>query len=200
MTCKSSRAAARALVVFAALTTPFATLSHLAAEAASLGEASLRVLLSPHHAYLVLLNAAAAVALALALDLRASTSERRRRIALLVAALPGRGHGAVFFVCAVGTQLLFFVTTQLAEGDPIARGDVILGFLAAVLTSIVGAIVIATCKLRILRAFARLFCRLDPRNTAIPAVIDAAPAVVSLSQRLLSIPSVCNRPPPLSAI
>lgn len=188
------------MALLAALTTPFATLAHLAAEAASLGGSSPRVLLSPHHAYLAALNVAAAIALPVALGLFSRSAERRRRIALFVASLPGRGRGPAFAAATLSLQLGFFATTQLLEGDPIAAGHLALGLLAALFASLAGTLIIARAKLRILRALVALTQWLDASITLTPAILAPFEPVVAFAQLLLSLPGVSSRPPPLFAI
>ncbi|MGH7684898.1 MAG: hypothetical protein ACREMT_11175, partial [Vulcanimicrobiaceae bacterium] len=130
--------------------------------------------------------------------IREGSAERRRRIALLVSALPGRGRGLRFLGSATLAQLVFFAVTELAEGDPMSHGRALLGVLAAILASVVGALVVAACKMRILRILASI-------NDRLPAPVESRPVpfsripVTALAQRLFLSLSVANRPPPLSA-
>lgn len=199
MICKSSRAFPWGIALLAALTTPFATACHLAAEAASLGGACVRILLSPHHAYLAALNLAAILILAVGLGLSAPPGERRRRIALFVTSLPGRGRGVAFVVWVVATQLCFFAATQLVEGDPVAAGHLLFGLLAALLSAVAGALLIASCQLRILRIVAGLYQRPGADAASVPAFVDDRAPVPPISSRLFAVPGVSNRPPPLFA-
>jgi hypothetical protein len=198
MTCKSDRAGLGAPALLAALLTPFATLAHLASEAASLGAKSPQVLFSTGHAYLAVLNAVAILVLACALGALERPAERRRRIALFVTALPGRGRGSRFLAAAALSQLIFFALTQLVEGDPMAKGHVIFGLVAATVVSIIGALIVAACKVRILRVLGNLLSHIsrdvEPRRAPV-----ALPPVAALAQRLFLCLNVANRPPPLSA-
>lgn len=200
MICKLLRGRAGALILFAALTTPFATLAHFGAEAASLGARAGEVLLSVHHLYLVVLNLLALAALVCALGLGAPHAERRRRVATLVAALPGRGRGPEFFAAAVVLQLAFFGLTQLVEGDPVAAGHLALGLSAALVASCIGAVIIAACKVRILRVIAALPQWIAAQRVESGRPLPRRPRIVALSQRPFASLSVSNRPPPLSAI
>jgi len=199
MVCKSWRNRAAALAVFAALTTPFGTFAHLASEAASLGEASLRILVSPDHAYLWALNCVAVFALMRAVGGAAGDAELRRRVALAISQLPGRGRGRAFFVTAVLWQLAFFAVTQAVEGDPIAAGHVVLGLIAAVLASLLGAIFVGRWKFRILHAIAALEEVLSPRPRSLVIRRNPRQTDVHFIQCFAS-PSIFSRPPPLRAI
>jgi hypothetical protein len=137
-----TRRLGRALLAFgrlAVLTIPLGTATHLFSEAAGLGDASPGVLLSPHHWYLAALAFLALAIIGAVAGYEPDGRRRRERIARVVASLPDRGTGPRFIAASVALQLAFFAATQLAEGAPVAGGNLGLALAGALLASVAGA-------------------------------------------------------------
>jgi hypothetical protein len=134
----------KALSLYAAATVPFGILVHLSAEAAALQRGFLELVCSPLHAYLGVL---ALASLGLVGFLIAGKDVRRRG-ALLAKALPFHGHGTAFILLTAALQFGFAISTELAEGDPLAAGSLITAFVAGLVASVLGALVLHAVRSR----------------------------------------------------
>ncbi len=108
-------------LVLLALVVPCGIAVHLLAEYVGLGDADEALAFSARHAYLALLACASLAGFLVAVRAGAPARERRRRVALLVAALPARGRGPRFFAAMFVAQIAFFYLTQFGEGCPPVR-------------------------------------------------------------------------------
>jgi len=185
------------LAAYPALTLAFAILAHVLAEAAGSRD-GLHTLLSPVHLGLAV---AAVVALgwaALAFGLHRPPAERRRRLALLAAAVDGR-CGALRIASDLLLQATVAGGTLAIEGisfDPARLAPAILGAVAAL---VFGALVLRAARAgapRIAAFFAAhlRIARLRPLATDWLTMPAAVPA--RARHYALFIP---NRPPPRSS-
>jgi hypothetical protein len=146
-------AGARAIVLYLTLSVPFGIAVHLGAEFAGLGRDAEDLAFSPLHGYLAIIAVLALFGFLLMGGFFASAAERRRRVGLLAGALPFHGRGPGFFAFSAGVQFAFFAVTQLGEGCPVCKGDLLVGVLAAVIASMVGAFALTELRRQIVRAF-----------------------------------------------
>jgi hypothetical protein len=122
--------AARAALLFFALTTPLGIAAHLISELAGLGwHDDADVFLSARHGYLAALAAASIVGLLLALR-NVPRRERRAYVGALVERLP----------------FAYFAVSQMGEGCPLCGGDVVVGVFAAAVAAGIGALAVALGK------------------------------------------------------
>ena len=186
-----------ALLMYLALSVPFGIAVHLGSEFASLGRDADDLAFSPLHAYLAILAIAALAVFLIAGGFFASASERRRRIGLMSRALPFRGTGARFLVFSAALQFGFFALTQLGEGCPFCKGDIVVGIVAAIVASFAGAFALVRLRRHIERAIVALHVFLSrvgaaPRRYRVPR----HEARVAPSMCLTFAPILGNRPPP----
>jgi hypothetical protein len=195
-----SRYAVAASLAFFAFADVFGTVVHLLSElsALGLGAAGTRAF-AERHAYLAAL-AAVAVACLLAAVRLLPRGAGRVRVAALVRALPFEGRGTGFAATAFAAQFGFCALTQLAEGDPLSRGDLVAGIAAGIVAALFGALVVTACKRRILEAALALVWatpRTAPGRGAVNGTAayrgPAAPATRRTPY------SFRYRPPPLAA-
>ncbi|HEY8322611.1 MAG TPA: hypothetical protein VIG46_12545 [Candidatus Baltobacteraceae bacterium] len=185
-----------ALGLYLALIIPFGIGVHLASEFAGLGRAAMAVAISPLHAYLGLLAVLSAVALTW-FGYRAG--DLRRRLPLLIRALPFEGRGAGFFAFGAACQFGFFLVTQFGEGDPLRGGDLLVGILVAVLGSLLGSLVLT---LGGMRAMAWSASCTHARRDDVRRSVPAAPLRGALlaSPYFAFVPVRGNRPPPYQTV
>jgi hypothetical protein len=143
---------ARAILLYLALSVPFGIAVHLGAEFAGLGRDAEDIAFSPLHAYLAIIAVLALLGFLIMGGFFASAGERRRRLGLLAGALPFHGRGPGFFAFSAGLQFAFFAVTQIGEGCPVCKGDLMVGVLAAIVASIVGAFALIQLRHQIVRA------------------------------------------------
>jgi hypothetical protein len=194
-----TRRLGRALLAFgrlAVLTIPLGTATHLFSEAAGLGDASPGVLLSPHHWYLAALAFLALAIIGAVAGYEPDGRRRRERIARVVASLPDRGTGPRFIAASVALQLAFFAATQLAEGAPVAGGNLGLALAGALLASVAGAFAVHLFNARALRALAAAVEWIAPQRTHVPLPARTAAPLVLHAQRRILTRDILNRPPP----
>ena len=186
----------RACLLYLSLSVPFGIAVHLGSEFAGLGRDADDLAFSPLHAYLGLLAVAALAVFAITGGFLTSAAERRRRILRMTVALPFRGRGVGFFVFSAALQFAFFLITQLGEGCPLCRGDFLVGVVAAVVASIIGAFALIAFSKSIVRAIAAFGIARGRR----PGLLDTTPArfiaFVPISVYATFAPTLGNRPPP----
>jgi hypothetical protein len=157
------RSACLAFLSFAAL---FGTAVHLLSELSDLGwNAAGTPAFWQRHEYLAGFVAAAVACLLIAARML-PRSASRETIATLVRALPFEGRGSRFAATAFASQIGFCALTQLAEGAPLSRGDLLAGMLAGVVAALFGALIVTCCKRRILElALALVWATLSAAGT-----------------------------------
>lgn len=192
-----SVAASLAFLAFAAL---FGTAVHLVSEASDLGwSVTATAAFWQRHEYLAAFVAAAIACLLVAARML-PPGERRTRIASLVRALPYAGRGFGFAATAFAAQFGFCALTQLGEGDPLSRGDVVTGVVAGVFAAACGALIVHVCKRRILELALALVWAVLPagfgRGILNGIATDRGPAALALRRTPFSFR---YRPPPLAA-
>jgi hypothetical protein len=188
----------RTLAGAASAVVPFAIGVHLFAEALALGPGAV---FAPdfwlRHAYLLVPLALALWSFGGTVGLGARHAETIRRCALVRARLRAAGAASTIVAFTVA-NLVFFVVTQLLEDVPIASASIGTGVAAAVLGSLVSALVIffwgrslvaATLAAAVARP--RQPGRLVFACRRIVVLVRGASAVFSLF--------VPNRPPPVSS-
>jgi hypothetical protein len=188
-----------ALLLYLALSVPFGIAVHLGAEFASLGRDADDLAFSPLHAYLAVLAVAALVTFFIAGGFFASASERRRRIGLMSSALPFGGRGPGFFFFSAGLQFAFFALSQLGEGCPFCKGDILVGIAAAIVASFAGSFALMRLRRHIVRAIAAIHVFLS-RNGA-PRAADRLPRYATCAVRSVYATFAAvfgNRPPPIT--
>jgi hypothetical protein len=137
-------------LAFLALTAAFGSVVHLLSELWGLGWSAAGTLAFwQRHEYLAGFVAAAIACLLLAAGML-PRGERRVRVALLVRALPFKGRGTGFAATAFSAQFVFCALTQLGEGNPLSRGDLLTGIVAGIVAALCGALIVTFCKRRIL--------------------------------------------------
>ena len=156
----------RALCLYFALCVPFGIAVHLGSEFAGLGRDAGDLAFSPLHGYLLLLGGGALAAFLVAGGFFAGSAERRRRMGLMTAALPWGARGLRFAALSAAMQFGFFAITQFGEGCPLCKGDLLVGLIAALVASGIGAFAVAALRRRIVRYFAPAFASRRPRARA----------------------------------
>jgi hypothetical protein len=187
-------------LAFLALAALFGSVVHLLSELWGLGWSAAGTLAFwQRHEYLTGF-VAAAVACLLSAARMLPRGERRVRVASLVRALPFEGRGTGFAATAFVAQFAFCALTQLGEGNPLSRGDLLTGIVAGIVAALCGALLVTFCKRRILEfALALVWATLRSAFShgavnGIPAYSGpAAPAVRRTPY------SFRYRPPPLAA-
>jgi hypothetical protein len=147
----------RALLLYFALCVPFGIAVHLGSEFAGLGRDADDLAFSPLHGYLLVLAAGALAAFLGAGGFFAGSAERRRRMALMTAALPFRARGLRFAALSAAMQFGFFAITQFGEGCPLCKGDLLVGLIAALVASAIGAFAVTALRRRIVHYFVPAF-------------------------------------------
>ncbi|MGC1379913.1 MAG: hypothetical protein WA814_02675 [Candidatus Baltobacteraceae bacterium] len=190
----------RALLLYLALSVPFGIVVHLGSEFAGLGRDADELAFSPLHAYLAIVGIAAFAAFVIAGGLFERAPERRRRIGLMAQALPFYGRGPGFLVLSAALQFAFFAITQLGEGCPLCKGDVLVGVAAALLASVAGSLGLIALRKGIVHVISELGYARErawhaptfgrrPRHAARPVASIYSTFAATLG----------NRPPPLHA-
>jgi hypothetical protein len=141
----------RALLLYLVLSVPFGIAVHLGSEFVGLGRDADDVVFSSIHAYLGVLAVAATAIFLIVGGFFASAAERRRRIGLMANALPFKGRGTRFFLFSAALQFGFFAITQIGEGCPMCKGDIVIGTLAAIVASLVGSFALIALRRQIVR-------------------------------------------------
>jgi hypothetical protein len=182
--------------LYVALTIPFGIGVHLASEFAGLGRAAMAVAISPLHAYLGVLAVASAIALAW---FGCRAGDLRRRLPLLIRALPFEGRGAGFFAFGAACQFGFFLVTQFGEGAPLRGGDLLVGILVALLGSLLGSLVLT---LGGMRAIAWSAVCTHERRDSVRKIVPVAPfhGTLLASPYFAFVPVRGNRPPPYQTV
>jgi hypothetical protein len=185
----------RALLLYFALCVPFGIAVHLGAEFAGLGRDAGDLAFSPLHGYLAVLAAGALAAFLVAGGFLAGSAERRRRIGLMTAALPYRGHGLRFALLSAAMQFGFFAVTQFGEGCPLCKGDLLTGLIAALVASSIGAFAVAALRRRIVRHFAPPFASRRPRISSARRRRPQSRPAIKLAYAGFAV-TMGSRPPP----
>jgi len=184
----------RALVLYFALCVPFGIAVHVGSEFAGLGRDAGDLAFSALHAYLAVLAAGALAAFLCAGGFFAGNAERRRRLGLMTAALPFRARGLRFAALSAAMQFGFFAITQFGEGCPLCKGDLVVGLVAAVVASAIGAVAIAAVRRQIVRYFTPAFATRRARAGAPPIQRRPKPTVKPVYAGF--VVTIANRPPP----
>jgi len=146
-----------ARLLFGALVVLSGISVHLISELAGLGwRADAELIVSPHHIPLALLALAALGALGAVGYGVARHPNRNAAIADITRALPDGGCGPRFLSLAFAGQFFVFAVTQAGEGVPIDRGDFGLAVVAALLASVIGALLVARSQRRLIEALGQL--------------------------------------------
>jgi hypothetical protein len=187
---------AGAILLYLTLSVPFGIAVHLGAEFAGLGRDAEDLAFSPLHGYLALIAVLALLGFLIMGGFFASSAERRRRLGLLAGALPFHGRGPGFFAFSAGLQFAFFAVTQLGEGCPVCKGDLLVGVLAATVASIVGAFALIELRRQIVRAFTTL--NFERRNSCAGGAQRLPRHAMQLVASIYSTfaDTLGNRPPP----
>jgi hypothetical protein len=186
------------LLAFVATTLPLAIFTHLAGEAAGLGEQSrFATVSSARHAYFFVLGLAAIFAFR-AIVRSARSASSATRLEGLLRALPFGGRGARFAALTFAVQLAFFVVTQIAEGCPLCGGDVVVGACAAIVVAAIGSVLLALCERRLL-ACVLLFYWVAAGSLAAPLRHRPRVTVPRFAgRRGAFLFSIASRPPPIA--
>lgn len=186
----------RAFGLYLALTIPLGIGVHLASEFAGLGRAAMALTISPLHAYLGVLAVASMITLTWFAH---RAGDLKRRLPLLVRALPFEGRGAGFFAFGAVCQFVFFLVTQFGEGAPLRGGDLAAGILVAVLGSLMGSFVLS---LGGVRATAWSSACTHGRRDSVRKIVPAAPfrGTALASPYFAFVPVRGCRPPPYQAV
>ena len=184
----------RTLAGATSVVVPFAIAVHLVAEALALGAGAIDPDFWLRHAYLVVPLALALWSFSKTVGLGVPRSEMIRRCALVRAQLRHAGGGSTILAFAAA-NLAFFGLTQLLEGVPIASASIGTGLTAAVIGSLLSALIIyfwgrSLVAIALAAAVARPRApgRLAPARRRLVSIPRAASAAFSLF--------VPNRPPP----
>jgi hypothetical protein len=183
------------LVGFAAAVVPSAIVVHLAAEAYSLGFASLDASFVLRHLYLGVLLAVSVWAFARTIGVGRGRAEMRRLGALLRAELfdPRRGRS---LAPLLGAYVAFFALTQLGEGVPLLSGNLGLGLAAGFIGSLLATVLVFAFGRTLVATAIEVLCW--STSLAAPALAPCALAgdrVARSAARIFSL-FVPNRPPP----
>ncbi len=185
----------RALCLYFALCVPFGIAVHLGSEFAGLGRDAGDLAFSALHGYLLLLGGGALAAFLVAGGFFSGSAERRRRIGLMTAALPWGARGSRFAALSAAMQFGFFAITQFGEGCPLCKGDLLVGSIAALVASGIGAFAVAALRRRIVRYFAPAFASRRPRVTATPLCRRRSRPTVKSTYAGFTV-TIGSRPPP----
>ena len=147
------------------------------------------------HGYLLLLGGGALAAFLVAGGFFSGSAERRRRIGLMTAALPWGARGSRFAALSAAMQFGFFAITQFGEGCPLCKGDLLVGSIAALVASGIGAFAVAALRRRIVRYFAPAFASRRPRVTATPLCRRRSRPTVKSTYAGFTV-TIGSRPPP----
>jgi hypothetical protein len=130
--------------------------------------------------------------------LRSPRGSRRERVESIVSRLPFAGRGAGFVALSFAAQFGFFAITQIGEGCPLCSGDVVTGALAAAFASLVGAVLVALFKRRVVAFAIALAFALsvdDGASAAVARLRDTSSRLHVRAQHC-ALYVFRNRPPP----
>jgi hypothetical protein len=187
----------RTLAGATSVVVPFAIAVHLLAEAFALGAGAVDLDFWLRHAYLLVPLALALWSFSKTVGLGVPRPEMIRRCALVRAQLRRAGGGSTILAFAAA-NLVFFGVTQLLEGVPIASASIGTGLTAAVIGSLLSALVIYFWGRSLVA-----------RTLAAAVARPRAPGRLALARRrVVTIPRaasaafslfVPNRPPPCAS-
>jgi hypothetical protein len=188
----------RTLAGATSVVVPFAILVHLVSEALAVGTNAIGADFWLRHAYLPAPLVLALWWFSRTVGLGAPRAEMIRRCALVRAQMRRAGGGSAV-VAFSAANLVFFVVTQLLEGVPIATASIGTGITAAVIGSLLSALVIYFWG-RSIVAIALAVAVARSRNPGRPAF--ARRRVVAIARTAAAAFSlfVPNRPPPISSL
>jgi hypothetical protein len=186
----------RAALAYLALSVPFGIAVHIGSEFAGLGRDADDLAFSPLHAYLAVLAIVSIVGFCRWSGICSGGPVVRRRIALMAEALPFRGRGPKFFAFSATLQFGFFVITQLGEGCPMCHGDAVVGVIAALIASLIGAFALIALRREIVRAIALRGTARDRRPPALAARSVRHIAFKPIPTYSMFAVVFGNRPPP----
>jgi hypothetical protein len=187
----------RTLAGATAVVVPSAIGVHIGAEALALGGAAGQPDFWLRHAYLIVPLCLALWSFSRTVGLGGRRPEMVRRCALVRARLREAGAGSTMAAFALA-NLAFFALTQLLEGVPIAEASLGTGVTAAVIGSVLSALVVFIWGRSIVaNALAAVVRRVRPRlrrTMAQRRIVDVPRAAASAFS--LFVP---NRPPPVAS-
>jgi hypothetical protein len=187
----------RALLLYFAMSVPFGIAVHIGAEFAGLGRDADDLAFSPLHGYLLAIAVAAFAVFLTAGGFFVSRSERRRRIALLAHALPFEGRGPLFLALSAAFQFGFFAVTQIGEGCPLCGGDALVGVLAAIVASVLGAFLLAALRTRLAWIVEAVCCAIERAPRALLVHRASRDEVLFITKPFERFAlAIANRPPP----
>jgi hypothetical protein len=193
----SSLRSLRSLAGATSVVVPFAIGVHLLSEALALGAGALAPDFWLRHAYLLVPLVLALWSFSKTVGFGTPRAEMIRRCALVRAQLRQAGGGSTVLAFTLA-NLGFFGLTQLLEGVPIASASIGLGLTAAVIGSLLSALVIYFWG-RSIVATALAVASARPRNLGRFAFarrrIFAIPRMAAIAFSLF----VPNRPPPFTS-
>jgi len=134
-------ASLRTLAGATSVVVPFAIVVHLASEALALGANAIAPEFWLRHAYLAVPLALALWSFSTTVGIGVPHAETIRRCALVRSQLRRAGGGSTVFAFTLA-NLGFFGVTQLLEGAPIATASLGLGITAAVVGSLLSALIV----------------------------------------------------------
>jgi hypothetical protein len=195
---KVQLASLRSLAGATSVVVPFAIVVHLVSEALALGADAISPDFWLRHAYLILPLAISLWSFSTTVGLGVPHAETIRRCALVRSHLRHAGGGSTI-VAFMLANLGFFAVTQLLEGSPIAGASLGVGLTAAVIGSLVSALVIyfwgrsiVASALALVVSRIRKQSRVAVAHRRTVTVPRAAAAAFSLF--------VPNRPPPFASL
>jgi hypothetical protein len=193
--------AASARLLFAALVVLSGVGVHLISELFGLGlRADAALIVSARHVPLGLVTLAALVALGAAGCAIAGHPNRKAAVADMMRSLPGGGRGLRFLTVAFTGELFTFALTEGIEGAPIDRGDFGLAILAALVASVIVALLLSWSQRRLIACLGELLVLLT--GAALPAAAQSWKHVGAQARirRCRSIVFAGSRRPPPSAL
>jgi hypothetical protein len=188
----------RTLAGATSVVVPFAIGVHLASEALALGAGAIAPGFWLRHAYLLVPLVLAFWSFSRTVGLGTRRAEMIRRCALVRARVRDGGGGSTIAGFTLA-NLVFFGLTQLLEGVPIASASIGIGLTAAVIGSLLSALVVFFWG-RSLVAMALDIVIARPRNRGTvvraPRRVPVVPRAAAVAFSLF----VPNRPPPITSL
>lgn len=182
------------LAGLACATVPFAIAIHLGAELLALGSVADMPAFFSRHAYLLVPLALTLRSFCVTVGLGRERREIVRRCAIARARLRSLGQGSTI-VGFTAANLAFFTLTQLIEAVPIAAGSLATGLVAAVVGSLLAALIVFFWGRAVAGAALALVTRaaLPRGDEDVRVTFTAAAPRSAFNAYTLCIP---NRPPP----
>jgi hypothetical protein len=190
-------AALRTLAGATSVVVPFAIGVHLVSEALALGASSISPDFWLRHAYLLVPLVLALWSFSKTVGLGVPRAETIRRCALVRAQLRRAGGGSTIAAFTLA-NLVFFAVTQVLEGVPIASASLGLGLTAAVIGSLLSALVIYFWGRSIVACALALAVPRERNRAHFAFTRRCAVAVPRAAASAFSL-FVPNRPPPAAS-